>query len=571
MVFVIHRFRSHCRKIELHKDSQLSWGFDFCNFLYYKSFYKGTGSSYGKMTDSDPYKKLDNNGIVVSQGLWRFDVVFSKDGNWDGVSHSTDEITATSGEIFINLNTTSIPITINQDLRGKVVLEGYSLVNFPSSNSYSISVDLYQYSSSDFKKVYTLAINPNGNTFSSNGVGLPAGLYSAVVNVIETVSSTSKTIFTDCVGFVIRNGLTTYLAGSYTYNTTSTGGVVIVKPESSDSSAGSTDIKEFINEQFDDDTTYIIDESNGTTYYLFPKNETFVKTLQDNTDITIDTNGVNIINTNSKSNKEKDARTYFVLNASTSLTLINSKEGTKTVYGCSDSKIKSQYQTNFRLNGGKLTIGTTKAQGQINLKGCPAAANIQNGQVRHPAVEFAPNGGIVELKGINTTSDEQKKVQIEETVIGIGTDPTTTSASLDEQMIITIDMDNSYINAQGENSLNAYGIYINGYGRKGSIVINVNNKSVISSSKTATDGCGIYIENFKGSIAINIDNSDITSSGNYGIHINECEEASISISKKGDYCSISGKTAAVYINGSVKTFSTKGKIEISSSNTTTTN
>lgn len=70
--------------------------------IYYKSIYKGSGASYGKMAESDPYKKLDKKGILVSQGLWEIKVVFSKNTQWDGKSLST------SGDIFINLNTQSI-------------------------------------------------------------------------------------------------------------------------------------------------------------------------------------------------------------------------------------------------------------------------------------------------------------------------------------------------------------------------------------------------------------------------------------------------------------------------------
>ena len=50
--------------------------------IYYKSIYKGSGASYGNMAESDPYKKLDKNGILVSQGLWEIKVVFSKNTQW---------------------------------------------------------------------------------------------------------------------------------------------------------------------------------------------------------------------------------------------------------------------------------------------------------------------------------------------------------------------------------------------------------------------------------------------------------------------------------------------------------
>ena len=45
--------------------------------IYYKSFYKGTGSSYGNMSDTDPYLPLPTSGILLSQGLWEIKVVLA--------------------------------------------------------------------------------------------------------------------------------------------------------------------------------------------------------------------------------------------------------------------------------------------------------------------------------------------------------------------------------------------------------------------------------------------------------------------------------------------------------------
>ena len=35
--------------------------------IYYKSIYKGSGSSYGNMSDTDPYLPLPTSGILLSQ------------------------------------------------------------------------------------------------------------------------------------------------------------------------------------------------------------------------------------------------------------------------------------------------------------------------------------------------------------------------------------------------------------------------------------------------------------------------------------------------------------------------
>ena len=133
-------------------------------------------------------------------------------------------------------------------------------------------------------------------------------------------------------------------------------------------------------------------------------------------------------------------------------------------------------------------------------------------------------------------------------------------------MNISINVDNAYINAQGDNSLDAYGIYINGYKKTGSIIIKIDNKAKISSSKTSENGCGIYIKNFNGSITIVISgNSEVSSTGNYGIHIDGCKVGSINISKSTN-STVSGALSSVYINGESKTFNTDGTISIPAKN-----
>ena len=538
--------------------------------IYYKCLYKGTGKSYRGMTNENEYRLLDSNGILLSQGLWEIKVIFKSEyvGNTYSPTDITSEITGTSGVIFINLNTTNISINVNTDNlgdKGNITVE-YSLnnINVPATalSNNPLSVDIYKYSNSAFQELdTTIQITKDNNLVCRGSLsGLEPGIYYAVFTVTGRISQKTGTISVDTIGFVVRSRMTTQIKGVCTHSYT----------------PASTDIKDFQNSQFTNNTIYKIDNySNSSTYYLFPTNDTFVKTLEDNTNITIDTSGINVVNTNSKNNAEKDGRTYFVLNSSTSLTLLNSEEGTKTFYGCSDSKIKSQYQTNFRLNGGTLTVGTYDKQGQLNLKGCSADAKIQNGNVRHPAIEFTPSGGTVNLiGGNNTTSDGKKLIQIEDSVIGIGTDPTISSDSTSGEMNISINVNNTYINAQGDKdkdkdkkeSMNAYGIYINGFHKSGSIAINIENNAIVSSSKTMEAGCGIYIKDFDGSITINVlGNSEVKSTGNYGIHIDNCNVGSINITKSSE-SKISGKNSPVFINGVPKTFSTDGKISISAKN-----
>ena len=59
------------------------------------------------------YNRLTGEGIIVSQGLWEVQVVFSNEEKTSYTeSEATSLIHATSGDIFINLNTTSITVEI---------------------------------------------------------------------------------------------------------------------------------------------------------------------------------------------------------------------------------------------------------------------------------------------------------------------------------------------------------------------------------------------------------------------------------------------------------------------------
>lgn len=100
--------------------------------IYYKSMYKGTGSSYGNMSDTDPYIPLPSSGILLSQGLWEIKVILAnKVDNPDStisVSDSYNYPNGSSGDIFINLNTSTIRISIGgtgEDLTLYIQLETF--------------------------------------------------------------------------------------------------------------------------------------------------------------------------------------------------------------------------------------------------------------------------------------------------------------------------------------------------------------------------------------------------------------------------------------------------------------
>ena len=108
-------------------DSDISGDFD----IYYKSKYKGTGSPYVNMSESDAYISLPTEGILLSQELWEIKVILAnKVDNPDSisVSDSSNYPNVSSGDIFLNLNTSTIRISIGgtgEDLTLYIQLETF--------------------------------------------------------------------------------------------------------------------------------------------------------------------------------------------------------------------------------------------------------------------------------------------------------------------------------------------------------------------------------------------------------------------------------------------------------------
>ena len=90
--------------------------------VYYRSISRGTGVSYGAMSETDDFKKLTGNGILLSQGLWEIEAVFKETDCGDTYSPADKEPVASSGLIFINLNTSSIPVSFPEGTDGYLTI-----------------------------------------------------------------------------------------------------------------------------------------------------------------------------------------------------------------------------------------------------------------------------------------------------------------------------------------------------------------------------------------------------------------------------------------------------------------
>ena len=472
--------------------------------VYYRSIYRGTGVSYGEMSETDSFKKLTGNGILLSQGLWEIEAIFKETDCGDTYSPADNEPVASSGLIFINLNTSSIPVSFPEGTDGYVDISSYTLSSVPTSiTNTDVDVSLYSYNeatSSFSSSSIDIPVDPDetGKSFSTTDeIALDSGLYYAKVTVTGTVSSSQKTLFTDVIGFSIRGGLTTVVKGVCShYNISTTSSVVIVPPSKPNGTNTEYDIKNFYSENFEDGTTYQLSEN----YTMIPNNGSFYnKVIDSNKSVAIDLNGYAL------NNVQGDQKCYFTVKENSTLSIINSN--TKKNPTISKSSEAGVNNASFVVDGGTLNVGSQES-GSVVLKGTPASEELINADTTevHAPIEISQNGGTVNLCG----NSKENEITIEDCVKGIAG---VVGKKIDSDLNINIILDYVAIKSKGANEIPNYGIYLDGQGRNGTIEIKVGqigDKKTIStsgskSSENGIYGYGIYITNFSGKIKITID------------------------------------------------------------------
>ena len=529
--------------------------------IYYKSIYRGSDPSkaYGDMSNYSYFKKLTTNGILVSQGLWEIQAIFKDTDQGDTYTPTNEDLDldliATSGNIYINLNTKSIAVRFSSKIG--YVNFSYELRSIPNSVSIQrISASAYKYDetvsafSSTATTILDETVNSGKTFFAIKNVQLDTGIYYAVVSVKGTVSNTSKTLFTDCIGFVVRSGLTTIITGTcnnYDGSVSTPTEIDVNTKGEGNTIVPETDLKNFDNKEntFIDNAIYVLPDKGE--YTMIPdvdENGKFVaspeKIIDGKKTVTIDLNGKNMINVN------ESTKSLFKIETGSTLNLIN--RGKKGAYVGTKESLDSRAQTSFKVDGGKLNIATSTSKKPIVLKGCPAKGiEIGNGESRHAPIDITMNGGVVNLDG---TSDAT--ITIEESVKGIATieNDTTTGSS---EFKVDIDLKYTHINTEGTTNIPNYGIFLDGQYKTGTIDIYVGqplkNKTISTAGSSGSEkGYGIYIQNFAGDISITIDGGIIQSTDGYGIYIADSCTGKITIDNKG---TISGSVAALYLRGTI--------------------
>ena len=528
--------------------------------IYYRSLYRGTGVSYGAMSETDDFIKLTGNGILLSQGLWEIEAVFKETDCGDTYSPADKEPVASSGNIFINLNTSSIPVSFPEGTDGYLNISSYTLSSVPDSiTNLGVDVSLYSYNeatssfTSSSNDISSGVYDKTKKSFSTTKKeALNSGLYYAKVTVTGTVSSSQKTLFTDVIGFSIRGGLTTVVKGVCShYNISTTSSVVIVPPSNTGTNT-ENDIRNFKSGNFEDGTTYQL----SNNYTMIPDNDyPYDKVIDSNKSVAIDLNGYAL------NNVQGDQKCYFTVKENSTLSIINSN--TKKNPTISKSSEAGVNKASFVVDGGTLNVGSQES-GSVVLKGTPASEELINADTTevHAPIEISQNGGTVNLCG----NSKENEITIEDCVKGIAG---VVGKKIDFDLKISIILDYVAIKAKGADGISNYGIYLDGQGRNGTIEIKVGqigDKKTIStsgskSSENGIYGYGIYITNFSGKIKITIDDGgSIESSDGYGIYITDTCTGPITIENNGLVKAGSKGQAALYVRGKTEKENDDGEL-----------
>ena len=515
--------------------------------VYYRSIYRGSDikNSYGDMSQNQTFNRLTSNGIILSQGLWEIEAIFKEKNVGDTYTPSEGEPVASSGDIFINLNTKSINVRFSSGT-GYMKISSYNLVNLPSTisiNSVTVSVYKYETASSSFSSSSTsidIEKRDTGETYYSDRIMMKSGAYYAVLKVKGSESGTERILFTDCIGFVVRDGLTTDISGYCNkYNGSSSGGSFIVKdPPGTGGSTNIDDIKEFEGKHFSSDGTYVITDGD---YSIVPKKtDNYEKVLSNGQDISINMNG------NSIFNSDGENKASFTIGSGAELTIINDNEKNSKkaeVIGYEETPTEADNNPNFSVNGGTLTLGSTdpSVEGSIDLKGAPPISDSSG--TKHAAIVLTSKGGTVNLLSPGNGS----YVNVEETTIGISTAFDETDKNSGTDMNININMVNASIHVQGDSDEYSTGIRLDGKKNgtenyKGTINISIkgvgDHKHSIQTSnsddsKASIEQSCIYIMNYAGAINLSFDeNAHLLSKYGYAVALVNCT-GKVTIVNKG--------------------------------------
>ena len=191
--------------------------------ITYCATYQGSGSCYGDTKGI--YVDYDKSkGIVLSQGLWNIDCKWIKEVvNEDSSTTQLTIASGSTGSIWVNLNTKSFLIYLDESTGfGSVSIKYNVKCNDNSVNNIRIEYSISKWESPSSKEEMKITETPEysvgSDQYSLRVFSLPisdisVGKYLLVIKVFDTEAQPNALLFTDVLGFMVREGLTTVING----------------------------------------------------------------------------------------------------------------------------------------------------------------------------------------------------------------------------------------------------------------------------------------------------------------------------------------------------------------------
>lgn len=527
------------------------------SLLTYKATYMGKGQSYGSTLG---YSSYPTEGLVLSQGPWVIDCKWMKG--------KTLIAEGTTREIWVNLNTKSLLVYLEENEgKGSLLLDSYKVKNTDSSvTAVSFAFEIRKWDSGQFSTLSpesTISYGTESDyikTCRLEADNLDAGQYILAVNVYNGDTQTSSNLlFTDVIGFTVREGHQTKVSGECEVKS----GVKYIEWEPNPSNPSSTNGNVVVAANGNENTDTIIDLTTGTI-----KNETiYILQADKNTDgegpgtidlghqkgnitsnriltpepdpvakvnaFAIDMKGTNVTVSSPVgydwSTGTVENTTIVQLNERITMNLFNSST-TSASWGVSEFprfSTKSRIDANVKLNGGTLNvIGNRDSQniskGAIVFLGPTIDDSTTTAYQKQGAVNMEGVGGKVVLDGDVTVKG----------LLGISSfaSGSTNSSLTGDPIYVDITAINSTIEAEatkktlGLTQETSYGIYLKCSGNRGTINIVLDSATITATgSGSKTSESGIRIDDFKGNINITIKNgSTISSEVGNGLYFSKC-------------------------------------------------
>lgn len=562
--------------------------------LFYKSNYLGSGSSYGSTTD---YVSYPDGGLILSQGLWQIDCKWMKG--------DTLIAEGTTRDIWVNLNTSSILVYLEENVgKGSFSLESYKVKcsdNSVSSVSYDISLCKYTeslgsnlLSTSEYYKTETETETDCISTLKITKNDLEAGAYLLTIKVFNgNTQTTENLLFTDVLGFLVREGHQTSITGECYVIKGSSGSNKYIYWEEDPTKptqdktvpvGGSNTAQLDTATTIENEHVYLVNPDTDTSEKMSlghtttssdSTNSNRIVTPEEGTSFGINMQGTNVIVTigDDGVNANKENTTIIELKNNVSMTLYNhSSSGTDATWGLVEVYYTSifgkqyyrRYQCNTSLNGGTLNVvgshtnDDSISNGKIVFQGPLASDNTVDGTLNSFYKQGAINissGKVYDDNGNKIYESTNGTINLDGNVDVIGVtgisswEVANETTSINGTLNLNINILNgASIKAEGDSTDISEGIYIKGNSQSGTINILLDNGHINAYGSSSSEEAGIRIDNFSGIINVVLNNgSTIESENGYGIVLNNCTGTTVNITKDSSSM-ISGKLGALSTN-----------------------